>query len=96
LPEWAELRVWSSSLTLNLGLNLAEHPERAAVEFWENLFNRVRGSGWLNGPDFRSRSLAWLLKPKNVDDLLNGRRQGARAKKTSLEEDWEYLQSADA
>ena len=93
LPDWPPLGCHSSALLRDLARNVAAHPERAAPAFWEELFRRAAASDWLNGPDFSSRSLGWLLKPSTADDLTGGRYQSRGRRQSGPAGAWEFLQT---
>ncbi|MDR1921567.1 MAG: hypothetical protein LBS31_07485 [Candidatus Adiutrix sp.] len=63
----------------DLKRNIERDAGRATIDFWEKIFTQASRSPWLmgrtqerNGCAFRSRCLAWLLKPANADALVSG------------------------
>jgi hypothetical protein len=63
----------------DLKRNVERDSGRASIDFWEKIFLQASCSPWLmgrtrerDGRAFRSRCLAWLLKPDNADAVVSG------------------------
>lgn len=75
LTELKPAVVMSTAMSRDLAINRRDHPERRQIDFWVGLFHKARASPHLAGKTKGSNwkaSLPWLLRPDNVDKILNG------------------------
>jgi len=74
LPELPSVRTWPEHLRKRLRSRWRESEERQNIGWWENYFEKVREAPWLMGQvsDFHA-DLEWLIGPKNLCKVLNGR-----------------------
>lgn len=74
LPMCPVVKVWNDDQRKRLKARWNEKPERKSLDWWREFFQRCAASDWLTG---RVRSfvcdLDWLVGPKNMAKVLNGR-----------------------
>lgn len=73
LPELPEIRFWGDTSKKNLRARWNSSIDFQNLDFWEQLFERIRSSDFLMGQktDFIA-NLSWIVKPQNFEKILNG------------------------
>lgn len=80
LPECPVVRVWSAKRRKHLQTRWKADPERQTLEWWEGLFEFIRGSDWLMGKVSSFKvSLPWIVESEeNLAKVLEGNYHGDR------------------
>jgi hypothetical protein len=68
------VRAWSATSQKTLRSRWKEYKERQSLDWWRNYFQYIRSSDFLMGrkKDFQA-DLHWIIKPRNMEVILNGR-----------------------
>lgn len=88
LPELPQVKSWPEHLKAILRQRWREDPDRQNLEWWSDYFTYVKESPFLLGQKIEFvADLEWIVRPKNMSKILNGRyHQDAKTRtQTSLE-----------
>jgi len=88
---WARFGGWYDKLTRQIRICIGENPARGSPGYWEEHFNRIRGSDFPNTPKFGNKSIVWATNPETVGKIENGMWQGGRPETGSLSGSWAFL-----
>lgn len=74
LPELPRVHVWDGPDRRSMSARWKEDKGRQTLDWWRAYFEQVKACPWLMGKvkDFRA-DLAWLVRPTNMGNVLNGR-----------------------
>ena len=75
LPELPPVKVWSEERKRDLRARWVEEAKRQDLDWWKRYFEYVRESSFLmgNGKEKWQPNLEWLLKKKNLINVIEGK-----------------------
>lgn len=85
LPALPKIKSWPESLQKILRTRWKEDSERQDLQWWEKYFKYVHDSDFLMGKagEFTA-DLEWIIRPKNMTKIINGRYHGSRDKHAGI------------